>query len=445
MFAASKDCLFLIPGRMKIFGAVFLLLSFFVLSCSSDYDKAIITYKVSRADYFDKIDVSGTVQAVVNYPVVPPPGYFGLTTVLKLAADGQHVMPGDTLCVLANREMEAMYRDELRRKDSLDEALNRTIADSKLNTALCEAQLATSEAQLKISSLDSLRMNFATRVERELLQLQIKRARIEKEKAEKKLSAVRSIGENDIRQIKSRITEEKARMDALADQVSSFVIISKGEGIVQRTESPRFEFASTSGSGSIGGPIREGSKLFFSSPILKFPDLSKMQISAEVDEGDFRRIESGQHVRILVDAVSMLQTTGKVNRKNLIGRNDQDNEESNVKFYEVIIDVDSCHSKMTPGLSASCQIELKDVKDTIFVPNVAIFEKDSMKVVYVKKHSKFCPVTVKTGFTGSSFTLIENGLSGDETIALSVPPGRLISGKIKPLPVPDTTRIHKPV
>ena len=68
-----------------------------------------------------------------------------------------------------------------------------------------------------------------------------------------------------------------------------------------------------------------------------------MQISAEVAEADFKKIEKDQHVVITVDAAEKLTTTGKVNRKNLIGRNAQRYSDSKVKFYEVIIDVDSCH------------------------------------------------------------------------------------------------------
>jgi hypothetical protein len=180
------------------------------------------------------------------------------------------------------------------------------------------------------------------------------------------------------------------------------------------------------GGGKIGGPIKEGSVLFLDNPVLQFPDLSKMQISAEVAETDFKKLEKGQQVRIIVDAAENLSTTGKVNRKNLIGRNAQRYSDLKVKFYEVIIDVDSCHSRMKPGLSASCEITLTEEKDTLFVPTLAVFERDSSKVVYVLKKQNFVPVIVRTGLSGSSYTIITGGLKGDEIIALSEPPGRMI-------------------
>ena len=84
---------------------------------------------------------------------------------------------------------------------------------------------------------------------------------------------------------------------------------------------------------------------------------------------------------------------------------------------------------MKPGLSASCEITLKEAKDTLFVPTLAIFERDSAKVVYVKGKENFIPVKVETGFSGSSYTIISSGLNGDEIIALSEPPNSLIASE----------------
>ena len=61
------------------------------------------------------------------------------------------------------------------------------------------------------------------------------------------------------------------------------------------------------------------------------------------------------------------------------------------------------------------------------MPTLAIFEKDSTKIVYVKSKKKFIPVNVETGTSGSSFTIICGGLKGGEILALMEPPVRLIA------------------
>jgi multidrug efflux pump subunit AcrA (membrane-fusion protein) len=207
-------------------------------------------------------------------------------------------------------------------------------------------------------------------------------------------------------------------------------IIAQREGVVMRTEAPTMMISGPRGTGTFGGPIREGSALLFTTPLLQFPDLSKMQVSADVAEADFKKIEKGQKVFITVDAARKLSTTGRVNRKSLASSTAQRYSRSKVRSYEVIIDVDSCHSKIKPGLSASCEIILKEAGDTVFVPTLAIFEKDSSKIVYVRGKKEFMPVKVETGTSGSSYTIIKSGLKGDETIALTEPPGNLIIREI---------------
>ncbi len=106
-------------------------------------------------------------------------------------------------------------------------------------------------------------------------------------------------------------------------------------------------------------------------------------------------------------------------------------ENSAIKTYEVIISIDSSYSEIKPGLSARCRIIIDQVKDTIVVPATAIFERDSSKIVYVAQGEKFMPVTVETGLSNSSNSIISKGLEGNETIALIEPPHLLILKEVK--------------
>jgi HlyD family secretion protein len=430
---------------MKVSIFVFFLFTFLCLSCRGKKESGVITLQISKSDYIESMFVPGTIQAVINFPVMPPRSMFGQMTVVRLAADGANVKKGDTICVLTFQELESMYNEMKNTNEKLEAELKKTIADNALSISLLEAQLASSEVQLKISSLDSLQLTFATEVQQRLLTLEMKRALIEKQKIEKKLVASKIIGQTGIRQMNSRIIQQKAKVQQFEEQLKSMTIIAQRDGIVMRTESPKMMIMGSGGSGTFGGPIREGSVLspFGSFPVLQFPDLSKMQVSAEVAESDFRKIEKGQKVFITVDAANKLTTTGKVNRKSLLGKTAQRWSDSKVKFYEVIVDVDSCHLKMKPGLSAECKITLKEARDTVFVPTLAVFERDSSKVVYVNKKGKFIPVKVGTGLSGSSHTIITSGLKGNEIIALSEPPNSLIRIEIKKSESPDTVKNRK--
>jgi HlyD family secretion protein len=424
--------------KVALFASLFSTLC--LLSCTGKKDSSVITIGLGKSDYVEKIYVPGTVQAVNNVPVMTPSRLFSQMTVVRLAPDGVFVRKGDTICVLSSSELNLVYKDMMSSIENLEAGLTKTEADNQLNIALLEAQLATSEAQLKISNLDSLHMKYATEMNKKLLELEMKKALIEKQKVEKKLAATRTIGEAEIRQKKAGIIQAKTRAQTYADQINSMTIIAQRDGVVMRVEAPRIMISSTRGTGTFGGPIREGTVLLMASQLLQFPDLSKMQVSADVAEADFKRIEKGQKVIINVDAANKLVTTGRVNRKNLSASSAQRYTRSKVKSYEVIIDVDSCHSKMKPGLSAYCEIIIREAGDTLFVPTLSIFEKDSVRVVYVRSRKGFMPVKVETGTSGSSFTIITGGLKGDETIALTEPPNSLIQRRTENI---DTVKNQK--
>lgn len=423
---------------MKVLFFATTFFSLLLLSCTGKKENSVITFPVEKSDFIEKITVPGTVQAVINTPVMPP--RIGQMTVVRLAQDGEYVTKGDTICVLSASELVSNYESMLTSIETLEAEFKRSEADNQLNIALLEAQLLTSGARLKMSYLDSLQMKYATEVRQKLLALEMEKATIENQKIEKKLAASRKIGDADLKQKRLRIMQQKVSAQTYADQISSLTIIAQRDGIVQRGEAPTIMLMSNRGSGTFGGPIKEGSVLMFPSPILQFPDLSRMQISADVAESAFKKIEKGQRVVITVDAAQKLETTGRVNRKSLASSNAQRYSASKVKSYEVIVDVDSCHTKLKPGLSASCEIFLREEKDTLFVPSLSIFERDSTKVVYVKERKEFIPLEIRTGISGSSYTVISAGLKGGEIIALSEPPFSLIADEIVRI---DTTTNHK--
>jgi len=422
--------------------SLYLVLTLCLFSCTGKRDNGIITYQLKKADFVEEISVPGTVQAVSSTPVNPPRTSSLFMTVVRLAEDGAFVKKGDTLCVLYQTELETAHQEALTSIENLEAELKKGEADNKLNIAMLEAQLQTSVAQMKIASLDSLQLMFATETNRKLIDLEMRKAVIENQKIERKLASAKMAGESDIMQRKARVMEAKMRDQTYVDQIKSMTLIAQRDGVVMRTSAPTVLVGSSSGGvGTYGGPVKEGSVIIgITTSVLQFPDLSRMQISTDVAEADFKRIEKGQIVNITVPAAQGLVTTGKVNRKNFAPSQAMRSTNSKVKFFEVIIDVDSCHAKMKPGLSADCNIILKQEKDTVFVPSLAIFEKDSSRVVYVMEKKEFKPVHVKTGTTGSSYTIITGGLKGDEIIALSEPPNSLIT---KDYEKKDTVRINE--
>ena len=95
-------------------------------------------------------------------------------------------------------------------------------------------------------------------------------------------------------------------------------------------------------------------------------DLSKMQIWASVNEADIAKVHPGQDVRFTVDARPHENYTGTVNK---IRPNAT--MSSNVVTYIVEIDIENPERKLLPYMSANADFIVREVKDTLLVPDSA--------------------------------------------------------------------------
>jgi hypothetical protein len=101
-----------------------------------------------------------------------------------------------------------------------------------------------------------------------------------------------------------------------------------------------------------------------------------------------------------------------------------------VKFFDIEATIDSVLSMPAPGFTANCRIILKEVKDTLVIPLVSIYEEDSLKVVYVKNRKGFEMRQIATGLSSSKEIIVTSGLKEKDEIALTKPVSSSINNKI---------------
>ena len=420
---------------MKPLFAYSILCIFILISACNKKKSNIITFKLKRSDFTEKIDATGTIQAVNTISIVTPRVPVSSLTITHLAAQGLLVKKGDTICVLSAPDL-------LSRLDAVSLNLENTMADMKkleadnaMNLSLLETQIDNNAAQVALNSLDSVQQKFAPLIKQQLFNLELKKSNVEKSKLKKKFAAQKRISDSDLRKMKTRIMQSENMVKMYKDQIGLLTLVAPVDGMIMHVKSPMMYYMSSSGIGRIGGDVEEGSAVFSNMVLLQIPDRKEVQVSVEVPEGDIKRIEKGQKVMIQVDAANKLLTTGSIKRKTLVGQTaqavNQYMNQTKIKTYEVIVKIDSCHSRLTPGFSAHCSLIINSIKDTLIVPTATIFQSDSNKVVYVSDDEMFSPVTIETGLSNSSETIVSKGLSGGETIAFMKPPQNFIKKSIK--------------
>ncbi|MCX6269599.1 MAG: efflux RND transporter periplasmic adaptor subunit [Bacteroidetes bacterium] len=117
-------------------------------------------------------------------------------------------------------------------------------------------------------------------------------------------------------------------------------------------------------------------------------DLTKMQVQANIDEGDIGKILVGQTVKFTVDAYPDMTFNGTVRQVRLLPVVTQ-----NVVNYTVIIDVPNPDLKLLPGLTANITVMIQEEKDILKVPSTAL--RFSPPQEYLDALEKSLPDSIK--------------------------------------------------
>jgi HlyD family secretion protein len=117
-------------------------------------------------------------------------------------------------------------------------------------------------------------------------------------------------------------------------------------------------------------------------------DLTKMQVQANIDEGDIGKIKVDQTVKFTVDAYPDLTFDGTVRQVRL-----QPVVTQNVVNYTVIIDVPNPDLKLLPGMTANIIVLVQEEKDILKVPSTAL--RFSPPQEYLDALEKNLPDSVK--------------------------------------------------
>ena len=96
-------------------------------------------------------------------------------------------------------------------------------------------------------------------------------------------------------------------------------------------------------------------------------DLKQMKVMADVDEADIGSVKKGQKVTFTVDAFQNETFTGKVQEVRL-----SPTTTSNVVTYTVVINAKNPKLKLLPGMTATCTIVTKEVKNALTIPVKAL-------------------------------------------------------------------------
>jgi len=389
--------------------AVTLACSLFVLatSCGNSKDDASLLVTVKKADFEDVLTVKGTVEAVRSYVISSEED--ADCKIIYLVEEGTMVSAGQVVCVLESNALQSDYDDVLVQIENNEAALNKTRADLDMQYALLEAEVKTSDAQSALASLDSLQLEYSSPNQRKLKELELERTAIEKKKLQLKLKSLETINGSQLRKQELQLERLKQRLQSAKEKLGHLSLVSPIAGLANRGTSWQTD-----------GPLQEGEQAYTSMPLITIPDLTEVKVTIEASESEYKRLRVNDSVAITFDAMLRNKSWGRILSVSPVGR--PISRTNQRKIFDVEVSVEKTDHLPKPGLSANCRIYLKRIPQVIAIPQIALFDEDSTKVVYIKHGKTFEERQVIVGESSPEKAVILEGLKEKEQLSLLKPP-----------------------
>jgi len=172
--------------------------------------------------------------------------------------------------------------------------------------------------------------------------------------------------------------------------------------------------------------LKEGDRVWSRMKIADLTNLSSLEVRVRVDEASVHDLKVGQDAVITLKTVADREFAGKLTSIGAVAhevdRWDASDAVPGQRVFDVTVQIlEPDLTVLRPGVSAEVQFVAKRIKEALYVPVEAIFDKSGGEVVYVKQGGRFVPRQVKIGERNEKAVTILEGLKAGEEVALSDP------------------------
>ena len=293
-----------------------------------------VTSPITRGDIVDAVSTTGTLQAVTTVQI----GSQVSGNISYLGADFNSIVKQGQIIAKLDPSLLQAQLEQSRANVLRSQA---DVAQSEAN--LARARVALLDAQQKYARAKQLdAKGLAPQADMDAAKIAVDSAQSSLQSAEAALNSS-----------KASVSQSQANFNQAQVNLEHTIITSPVDGIV------------TQRSVDVGQTVAASMQ----APTLFViaVDLTKLQVSANIDEADIGRIRPGQRATFRVDAYPTDTFEGTVAQVRL-----QPVVVQNVTTYATIINAPNADLKLRPGMTATLRVEVSQKSDVLRVPSAAL-------------------------------------------------------------------------
>lgn len=370
----------------------------------------VLTMEVVAANFKADIPAAGALEASTSTRINVPPGLQGPQSLAWIMDNFSEVKAGEVIARMDSAresfymEIEQFQFDRLGLDGRIQGQKDQTIAGS-LNTdsriTLREQQLAErffsddERVYTKIEIIEQMR---------DQVYLEAKRLFYDWSSDEHSTQA-----EAEQALIKMKQKSHAEKINRYANNLNQLEVVAPHDGLF--VAEPHWH----------GGLPVAGDMLWSGMTIGTLPDTSKMQARLHVLESEALGLTLGRPVTLYLDAYPEMPIQGRVAQLDTLAKPRV--HDSPVNYFALQVAIDKTIPElMRPGRQVKAKVHILDLKNVITVPNQALFHESGRYWVYRQTAAGFVEQAVTPGRRSLNRTVIADGLSAGDIIALTAPP-----------------------
>lgn len=372
---------------------------------------SVPTIEVKRTEFLDSVQFRGECTALKSISITAP-AEAGDLQILKIAADGTKVKPGDMIVQFDKTKTEqdlAQYGSTLKYSTA---DIDQTRAQSRITEEQDLTAVSKARFELESAKLDSGKQEIVSRIEGEEAELKVRNAEQALREAEQKLNSDRAAAKASIQ---GKVeTSRKAAFDVQRAEsaLSKMTLKAPAAGMVSlvsvwHPEGP--------------APFKPGDRAWPGAPLAELPDADSLRISAHVDETERGRLAPNQSVTVHLDAIPDRQFNGRIEDISALATEDFSAGWPIPRDFDVRIILDGTDPRLKPGMTAQVTVIVDRVRDAVAIPVQASFQKEGDTLAYVWNGSRFRSQPIEISRRSGDRVLVAKGLQPGDRIALRDP------------------------
>lgn len=241
---------------------------------------------------------------------------------------------------------------------------------------------------------------------------ELEQAKLNREKVRISTSSTLVQRNKQVDNLRSNMRRVRSQLEKYESYVPMMKLVAPADGIVIYADPDR----------RWGNPdVKPGMDVWKRLVILTIPEMNNLMVDFDLPESYRSRTKVGDRVIITPDSLPALKLYGKICKIATLPVHQISWDSASPKVYNSRIELDRQDPRLVNGMSVQIEVISRVIKNTLFIPVEAVFERQSSFYVYRRVGGVPKETPVSVGESNDNFVQITDGLAEGDVVYLYRP------------------------